>query len=747
MATPKLRKAAFFSRLGLPVLALLSACGGGSSSARAPTPAAAFAPPTAASGAVSHQAPTPSSFLATAEPPDADTPELPASATANAGQPRPLELKAVRGGQSLFAVSDFADRQGSVARRYDGVKQAWGPVLDLAGEHFVAAFDRPEERFSLITSTGRELCVALYSTQSALAEAKGCMPIRPKALALVGDRIAALEVTTNRVSTKASPAPKTAPKADKKPKNDGHQKADKKADKKKKKKPGKKPEAKKPTSAPKPVTKTKADVVVSLRWISADGHFDEALSETGLRFERAFEGLDVLDAMGDAAGLDLAWYEAATPPKTPVGKARAGALGWAAINTGRLNDQGQYDPTAKKTLIRRGLEWGYVEGARMPTLVSGPQGRFLLTLAGRGATCEATSLGGGPSTLLPKALCATTPPRLGGTPFELVPHLQAVLAEGPAAAPGQRDGYGFVVWAGERGFYLANNVLRSVSLDTGSRDETWPLFEPSAEGAAPPPTVLPSAKGPCPPDMVSVKGALCVDRFEAHLVEQQTNHPISPDYPVTPNLFAYALAEGWTLKNELGDVHGKAFPMPFPPFWQSADQEHPIVPIPRSTKGQRPNGFLTGLVAEAACTAVGKRLCTEDEFVLACRGEDDTLFPYGEDFEDGACNVFREDHPATLLHGNPSIGHLDPRLDRAVGEKGPLLRETGTSPRCASKWGDDAIYDMVGNLDEWVDEAGGAFAGGFFSRSTRSGCDALVTAHPKSYLDYSTGMRCCADPK
>jgi formylglycine-generating enzyme len=52
---------------------------------------------------------------------------------------------------------------------------------------------------------------------------------------------------------------------------------------------------------------------------------------------------------------------------------------------------------------------------------------------------------------------------------------------------------------------------------------------------------------------------------------------------------------------------------------------------------------------------------------------------------------------------------------------------------------------LVGNLDEWVDEEGGAFAGGFYSRSTRAGCEAVITAHPKQYLDYSTGVRCCRD--
>ena len=51
---------------------------------------------------------------------------------------------------------------------------------------------------------------------------------------------------------------------------------------------------------------------------------------------------------------------------------------------------------------------------------------------------------------------------------------------------------------------------------------------------------------------------------------------------------------------------------------------------------------------------------------------------------------------------------------------------------------------MVGNLDEWVDDPKGRFLGGFFSRSTREGCDASRVARTRdAYFDYSLGVRCC----
>jgi hypothetical protein len=243
--------------------------------------------------------------------------------------------------------------------------------------------------------------------------------------------------------------------------------------------------------------------------------------------------------------------------------------------------------------------------------------------------------------------------------------------------------------------------------------------------------------------MVSIAGRFCVDRFEGMIVDARTEAPLSPDYPTTPNLLDAVLAEWATGRERVGGVHARAFPLPWIAPGRIGDKPSPRVV---SRLGARPSGYLTGVVAAAACAAAGKRLCTLDEFVTACRGEADTQFPYGDSYVDGACNVFRDEHPAAMLHGNASVGHLDPRLDRLRSHGRPLLQRTGESPACRSTWGADAVYDMVGNLDEWVDEGAGAFAGGFFSRSTRSGCEAVVTNHPKTYLDYSTGVRCCSDP-
>ena len=160
-------------------------------------------------------------------------------------------------------------------------------------------------------------------------------------------------------------------------------------------------------------------------------------------------------------------------------------------------------------------------------------------------------------------------------------------------------------------------------------------------------------------------------------------------------------------------------------------------------EGAVPNGYNSAETAARACQNAGKRLCRQEEWVTACRGDKNRKFPYGDKYEAGRCNVFREGHPAQILHGNPSINHLDPRLLKVKAGSKPLLRPTGATPSCRSEWQGDSAYDMVGNLDEWVDDPKGLFLGGFFSRSTREGCDSSVSAHPRAYYDYSLGVRCC----
>lgn len=244
----------------------------------------------------------------------------------------------------------------------------------------------------------------------------------------------------------------------------------------------------------------------------------------------------------------------------------------------------------------------------------------------------------------------------------------------------------------------------------------------------------------CPKEMVDVRDAFCIDRYEAHLVDAGSRRPLSPYYP--PDISqARRLREHW-LRESRNAPSALGRDLELPPLDES-EAYASASPLAVSAGGEIPSGYLDGAVAERACTNAGKRLCKPSEWVTACRGESNRQFPYGETYLAGACNVFRESHPAQLLHGNASEGHLDPRLNLVEGPSGPLLRRTGATTTCRSIWGQDAIYDMVGNLDEWVQDDNGAFQGGFYARATKLGCDARITSHPRAYKDYSLGVRCC----
>lgn len=263
-----------------------------------------------------------------------------------------------------------------------------------------------------------------------------------------------------------------------------------------------------------------------------------------------------------------------------------------------------------------------------------------------------------------------------------------------------------------------------------------------AEWGAPLAAARHGAQQSCSLDMVLVGAEFCIDRYEAHLVDAQAGRWLSPHYPPARDSTALLLARWTKSAPRSGRQMGRDLAVPAPPDFQLLEDFRPRA---ENERGVLPAGYLNRGQAETACASAGKRLCTRDEWVRACRGEQGTRFPYGENYREGACNVHRKHHPARLLHGDSSRHHLDPRLGLASDEDGPLLRRTGETEQCASRWGSDAIYDMVGNLDEWVADPSGAFLGGFYSRATKAGCDASIDSHSPGYFDYSLGTRCCAD--
>jgi len=164
-----------------------------------------------------------------------------------------------------------------------------------------------------------------------------------------------------------------------------------------------------------------------------------------------------------------------------------------------------------------------------------------------------------------------------------------------------------------------------------------------------------------------------------------------------------------------------------------------------SIAGAVPQSYIDADTAEQACAAANKRLCTDAEWLRACRSADLHIYPYGDRLQPATCNDARANHPAVEYFGtaDPSVFSM---LDHPCILQVPNgIQTTGAHPQCIST---DGAFDMMGNLHEWTADPAGTFRGGFFVDTVINGpgCTYATTAHDRSHWDYSTGFRCCADP-
>jgi len=228
--------------------------------------------------------------------------------------------------------------------------------------------------------------------------------------------------------------------------------------------------------------------------------------------------------------------------------------------------------------------------------------------------------------------------------------------------------------------------------------------EPARPGVPPAPTEAPQ---PCLDGMAFVSGRFCIDRWESSLVEitSEGERPFSP----------YEPPDG----REVRAVTGR---------------------------GMVPQGYVSRDQSDRACKASKKRLCREDEWVTACKGDPPHAFPYGDARVKGACN----DSGISPLHvfypEAPETYRAKPMNDPRLNQQPRTLAKAGSFSQCTNGFG---VFDMVGNLHEWVMSPHPTFRGGYYQDThiNGDGCLYRTTAHQANYHDYSTGFRCCADPR
>ncbi len=137
-------------------------------------------------------------------------------------------------------------------------------------------------------------------------------------------------------------------------------------------------------------------------------------------------------------------------------------------------------------------------------------------------------------------------------------------------------------------------------------------------------------------------------------------------------------------------------------------------------KGAIPKGSVSAIEADKLCGELGKRLCSEEEWERACKGVSMVRYPYDNNFDPTACNA------------ESNSGE-----DKAVAPSGKFSK-------CKSSYG---VYDMSGNLAEWVYMKGGkkGVKGGYVNKPDWAVRCSSRKVEPPSKKSPYYGFRCCMD--
>lgn len=162
-------------------------------------------------------------------------------------------------------------------------------------------------------------------------------------------------------------------------------------------------------------------------------------------------------------------------------------------------------------------------------------------------------------------------------------------------------------------------------------------------------------------------------------------------------------------------------------------------------EGERPEVMNNFYQAQVKCAAMGKRLCTESEWTMACEGPELLPFPYGYVRDPNKCNG---DQP----WDSPNMKKVAKRDPAELARLWQGVR-SGSQPHCVSGYG---VHDLPGNTDEVV--ASETYSSGFrgkydsvhtggpWYKGVRNQCRPKIYTHNEGFYYYFLGFRCCAEP-
>ncbi len=223
--------------------------------------------------------------------------------------------------------------------------------------------------------------------------------------------------------------------------------------------------------------------------------------------------------------------------------------------------------------------------------------------------------------------------------------------------------------------------------------------------------------GNCPDGMLEVEGDYCPE------VEQKCLRYIDPE-----GVFPRRCAEFAPTSKCSGKMTKKHFCIDRYE-WPNKAGENPVV-------------MKTWFEAKDACTNIVKRLCGDSEWTVACEGQERLPYPYGYDRNSEACNIDKP-HPDV---NEKALGSADPKVRDAEAKRLWQGEPSGSRASCVSPYG---VFDMTGNVDEWVvNESGQPYKSGLkggYWGPVRDRCRPMTTVHAEGFSFYQIGFRCCSD--
>jgi sulfatase modifying factor 1 len=186
-------------------------------------------------------------------------------------------------------------------------------------------------------------------------------------------------------------------------------------------------------------------------------------------------------------------------------------------------------------------------------------------------------------------------------------------------------------------------------------------------------------------------------------------------------------------------------------------------------KGQLPEVMHDFPAAQKLCAKLGRRLCTESEWTMACEGPDYKPFPYGYVRDPNKCRGDRAYRDPRKTKDGLLLTHTKDKA-KAKAEIARLYDAvpSGSQPECVSDYG---VYDMPGNADELAASEGregvtystmtmpdghaegirskdlydNVTTGGPWVAGVRNQCRPKIYTHNEGFSYYYLAFRCCAE--